>query len=224
MKLSVLCAVRPNSDLLAHFIIGFFDSISDETNTELLMMLNQEDEWNKRVARFFGDKVKFFYENLGKGRWGHHLYLNELMSHADGDWVVLMCEDFEFLVDGWDNYLREHITSHGFDGKRIYAVLPRFPHSIGNVCQVLSRGYIDVVGNVLSGHYSVDSWVNTVLDGFPDDRKSSLTDVILFDDYTHTTPKRAMESHTKPIGCSRFSRGDVQAQVVKMKNAIAGEK
>jgi hypothetical protein len=189
MKLSILCPSRPNSEYLSHFLFSVFTKTQHIRETEVLVMLNKKEKWNLELVKFFEGKVSFFYEDSGLGRWGLHQYYNTLVKHAVGDWIALMCEDFDIVMDGWDEFMYRSAAEKCRDPYKINVLLPRFVGSIGNVCQVLSRGYVEAVGGNLSEHSSIDSWINAILDRFPENRKMECQQVML-DDYTHTVPSK----------------------------------
>lgn len=181
-RISVLCASRPNSSYLANFIMGYFNTMKDTGNIELLVMLNKHDKWNKHVVKYFDGRVKFFYEDSPHGRFDLHTYYTELLKHANGDWIMLACEDWDFLMDGWDNYIREVASSKGADSSKVWGMVPRFSN-VGSVCQIMSRGYVNAVGGVLGHHYAIDSWINTVF-GTMEERMVHF-EKDMFIDYTH---------------------------------------
>ena len=187
--ISVLCPVRPNSEYMEHFLIGFFASVHTVEDVELVMLLNEKDEWNRRAVKYFGDKVKFLFEGTTQGRSSLHGFYSTMLEHAKGDWIMLVCEDFDFKTEHWDNAtIRVCQSKHGLDPSKVYVMLPRVKVP-GNVCHVLSRGYVEAVGGVLSEHCAVDSWLNSVLDELPEDRKFVPEDLEILD-YTHTAPKK----------------------------------
>ena len=188
MKLAVLCPARPDSALLLHFIIRYLCMTKDHTNTELLVLMNQNDKWNEGIEQCFGNRVRFFRENWKMGRHGLHLYYRDLIQYTTAEWVALMCEDFDFVMHGWDEFVVEH-TKH-YDFMRPWIFYPRFTNT-GSVCQILSRGYINAIGPLLSEHCSIDSWINDVVEGSIRDRAIS-PDVKMLVDYTVGGPP-----HTK---------------------------
>lgn len=180
MKISVLCPARPNSALLAHFIIRYLHMTKDHVNTELLVLMNSYDSWNTGITQAFAGRVKFFYEDMKLGRFGLHRYYEELLKYTTADWVMLACEDFDWVMGDWDDFVRSHVQH--VDSSVPHVFYPRFTNT-GSVCQILSRGYINTVGTLLSHHGSVDSWINEVVEGSINDRTIS-PDVKMLVDYT----------------------------------------
>jgi hypothetical protein len=218
MKLAVLCPARPNSALLSHFIVRFLYMTKDHGSTELLVLMNSRDNWNVGIEQAFVGRVKFFYEDFGLGRQGLHKYYEELMKHTDADWVALMCEDFDFVMGNWDEFIRSSVKD--VDSNKSYVFYPRFTNT-GSVCQVLSRGYINTVGNLISEHCSVDSWVNDVVEGALCDRTIS-PDVKMLVDYTVGGPPHA-EIATSNVPCVGYGddtmRSGRERQIIMLKGA-----
>lgn len=161
MKIAVLCPARPNSALLAHFIISFFNKIKCiRVSTSLRIMMNANDTWNDGVDDVFDDfDITFIREDYRMGRQGLHVYYNELASLEDADWYMLACEDMDFIMDGWDVWMREQLET--IDSSKPYVFWPRFDNT-GAVCPVVSHGYLKAVNGRLSEHWSVDSWIGHV--------------------------------------------------------------
>ena len=216
MKLAVLCPSRPNSSLLAHYIVRYLYMTKDHANTELLVLLNSQDRWNTGLEDAFNGRVRFFYEDLRLGRQGLHLYYKELLNYTNADWVALMCEDFDFVMGGWDDFIRQHTA--GINHEKPYVFYPKFTNT-GSVCQVLSRGYINVVGNLLSEHCSIDSWINEVVEGSLGDRVIS-PDIKMLVDYTVGGAPHAVEatSNTPCTGYQDEAMKQARARHIKLLN------
>lgn len=183
MKLSLLCPSRENSSFLSHFVSNFLFTRT-RSDVELLVMMDERDTWNRGFVACTEQKVRYFKDGSGKGRWGLNEYYNKLLAETSADWVMLVCDDFEFILDKWDEYLISGLEAdHKWDPSRVYACCPRV-RIIGSVCHVISRGYINAIGGVLSHHWAVDSWMNQVLEKLPPDRIWN-TPVEVFDDYSH---------------------------------------
>ena len=140
MNMTVLCPVRKNSVYLSHFLLDFWGSQNGNNalHIDLIVMLNKEDVWNKRLVKVWGDHpvfhTKFMCEDSGKGRFGLHEYYNEMAKTVPCvDWLMLVCEDFDFVMDDWDSFLLDMIINKGMDPQKINVILPRMKGSVGNV-------------------------------------------------------------------------------------------
>jgi hypothetical protein len=160
MKISVLCPARPNSALLAHLVVRFLSTVKNHEDVNLIVMMNVADKWNKNIKRAFPQRnVLFVEEDFKLGRQGLHVYYNELAKLTNAEWLMMVCEDHDWVMDEWDQFMLDHLKS--VDCMKPNIFYPRFTN-IGAVCPVLSRGYVNAVGGNLSAHYSFDSWINEV--------------------------------------------------------------
>ncbi len=184
MKISVLVLARRRSRFLATYLYNFLTKTKDLENTELLVMASENDDWNEDVFNYYKDfpNIKFFFEDRKLGRAGRHIFFNELAEKASGDWILHTCDDQRFIMDGWDNYLREMIVAGGIDSNKVHMILPKFDN-IGHVDHMISRGYLNAAGRV-GGYGNIDSWINGVRDSLPPDRVHFTPDELMHD-FTH---------------------------------------
>ena len=163
MKLSVLVASRKNSKFLAKFLFNFLEKTQlPPEEIEIFVMVSKQDDWNQELIKFVTRfcPIKFCFEDKKLGRSGLHLYYNEMLTETTGDWVIYFCDDHYIVRQGWDEYLMNFVDSCKLDPKRIYQVVPTWDNS-GSMNQMLSRGYIDTLGNI--GRYgNIDSYNNHV--------------------------------------------------------------
>lgn len=208
-KISVLVSARKDSKYLAKFLFGYFLNTFDTTNTELLIITNVHDTWNKELIDYFNDTedITFKQENYELGRAGLHVYFNDLLQDADGDWVIYFCEDHFITMPKWDEYIRQVInggsrgikgepTKQKLDPKLPYCIVPKFDN-VGAMNQILSRGYIKAIGD-MGKHGWIDSYINDVNHAafgvnVNDDKTLLNKHVILMDDpiahdFTHDIP------------------------------------
>lgn len=101
------------------------------------------------MARSGVDWISDFPERHGYANL--HLYLNELATHAAGDWLMLWNDDSFMRSQGWDTIVR------GYDDQDVI-LDPQTDH--GNemlLFPIIPVRYVDLVGHVsLSNH--CDSW------------------------------------------------------------------
>jgi len=208
-KISVLVSARKNSKFLAKFLMGYFGRTDNQTDTEILVMLNAEDTWNADLAHYFWDRslVRFYSEDHKLGRAGLHQYFNDLLQHASGDWIVYFCEDHYITLPGWDTYVRRVIAgltvdgdAHGkkfpLDPNDIWVLVPQFDNA-GSMNHIVSRGFINALGDKIGNHGWIDSYINDLMREFPD-RVIRLDDVT-FHDFTHDQPNPMSDAHHQAV-------------------------
>lgn len=208
---SILIAARKNSKYLAKFLFGLYENTSNIDDCQVLVMLNKHDTWNKELVEYFSwaEDIEFFYEDLGLGRTGLHLYFNTLLKHAIGDWVVYWCEDHQIILPGWDKVVIEKIDRLKLDPNQVWCLIPKFDN-VGAMNQILSRGYIKAMGGILSRHGNLDSYINDVNEqafGEVTNRRTNykLGDRILrFDeemahDFSHDIPSPMHDSYLQSV-------------------------
>lgn len=226
--ISVLVAARKNSKYLAKFLFGYFQNTIDTRNTEILVILNADDTWNKElVAHFTPLGVKFSTEDYKLGRAGLAIYFDDLYKKSTGEWVIYFCEDHFIIEYGWDRTVRQLIrgtlnaekgspdqpdvlqnTLGALDPKKIWCLVPKFDNA-GSMNQILSRPYIDTMGTI-SRHGNLDSYINDVnTEVFGDtairrpnyksgDRVIRF-DKALFHDFTHDRPTPMDDAHLQSV-------------------------
>lgn len=159
-KISVLIASRKNSKFLAKFLHALLNNTEHIEDLEILCMYSEQDTWNKDLIENFAGIVQFFQEDYKLGRSGLHRYFNEMLKHASGDWVIYFCDDHCIVSRGWDKYLLDFAAERNLDPQKIYSIVPAWDNT-GAMNQMLSRGYINAVGNI--GRFgNIDSYNNHV--------------------------------------------------------------
>ena len=200
MKIAVLVAARKNSKYLAKFLMGYFQRTAQPDNTEILVMYNEGDTWNKELIDYFErtKEVTFVSEDYQLGRAGLHRYFNELLRNAgDPDWVVYFCEDHFITMDCWDDYVRKIVAEKQLDPNKVWVICPKFGN-VGTMNHIVSRGFIKAMGDVLGQHGWIDSYINDVLARIPQDRIIKPDDD-LFHDFTHDKPSPMDDSHLQSV-------------------------
>lgn len=183
MKISVLTLARKRSRFLSHFIFNFLNTTADYKNTELLVMASANDDWNEDLFKFFATRpkypIKFFFEDRKLGKYGRHLFFNELAQSASGDWLLHTCDDQIFIHQGWDNYIRSMIRTKGITPDKAHMIIPSFDNT-GDVDQMVSRGFVNILGRI-GGYGNIDSWLNEVREVMPADRVHKTPDNLMRD-------------------------------------------
>jgi len=211
-SISVLVSARRNSKYLAKFLFGFFERTADWRNMEILVMLNEHDDWNRELVDFFMPfGVRFFHENEQLGRAGLHEYFNKLYLPATGAWIVYFCEDHFITKDGWDREIRSMIKGWRGDGDTVgkkfpldpnepWVLVPKFDN-VGAMNHVLSHGFIKALGNKLGRHGWIDSYINDLAAVMPD--RVIRFDEPFFHDFTHDQPNPMSEAHVQSVSTKK---------------------
>lgn len=229
VTLSVICASRPKSPFLKGFIESFLETTQDAAHTELWIMhpFSGGPELSAMLHWAEQGNIHFVEENYGYGRYGHHIYLNELAKKATGDWVLELCEDMLFLTSSWDTWLRAQAEFYG--PHQVRMLVPHFKPMEGAMAHLVSRGYLDVAGE-FAGCWSVDTWVNMLFEKACLDRAHEAKGVWFYD-ATHDPEKAAFfaKGPTQPrsgvVMLPGWDAPEVQAAfwaaVARVKDAIA---
>lgn len=172
IKISVLSLARRRSRFLSHFLFNYCTMTKDLENTNLFVMANAKDDYNKDVFKFFEVhseyNIKFLFEDSGLGVYGRHIFFNDLVKNTDGDWIFHTCDDQMFIYEAWDNYLRDYIINKNIDSSKINIIVPAFENA-GTVDHIVSRSYINILGK-LGGFGNIDSFINRILEAIPQNR------------------------------------------------------
>lgn len=196
-KISVLIAARKNSKYLAKFLHGYFARTADQSQVQVLVMLNKNDTWNRELVENYSGFVQFFYEDEGLGRAGLHEYFNELYKYATGEWYIYFCEDHFIIQQDWDQYMLGKIEEWNLNFREPWCLVPKFDN-VGAMNHVLSLGWIDALGGKLGKHGWIDSYINGV-----NHKNKVLRDrvkrfnVESFHDFTHDRPSPMDDAHTQ---------------------------
>ena len=208
--ISVLLAARKDSKYLAKFLMGYLENTVDSLDVELLVMMHEEDTWNKELVEYLtaNEDIMFFTENKGLGRNGLHVYYNDLLPFTSGNWIVYFCEDHFITLKGWDAYVRQIIAggsrslkvtefeeSEPLNPTEPWCIVPKF-ENVGAMNQIVSKGYIKAMGGYLGRHGNIDSYLNDVNRLLPQERIIKMDDPAFYD-FTHDSPSPLDDVHTK---------------------------
>ena len=188
-----LLSSRKNSKYLAHFL-HTYKSVT--TRAPLLTTYSAQDTWNTAMIEqmYEPEKMEFFSEDRGLGRRGLHLYYEAMVPRAlelGADWVAYFCEDHRIITHGWDIVCEQYLRN--IDPSKPAVAVPGW-FNTGSVSHILSRGYIEALGNRLGCHGNIDSAINHTMEnvkGLP-----IVTLPRMFWDYTADTPSQLDDSRT----------------------------
>ncbi len=161
--ISVLIPSYRNPTGLADCLASILRTVSDTRNIEILIRIDNDDpksleykcleEFNKRAfnpnwnIKFIESKVKERgYENL-------HLFVNELASQANGDWLMLLTDDSIIRSKNWDLEINKYYP-------RDLVVLNPCGQGL-NLFPIVAYSVYDILGHIsLNSHY--DTWISSV--------------------------------------------------------------
>lgn len=194
MMLSLLVSARKNSKFLSKLIFSYLSKTKNLDQTEMLIMISEEDTWNTDLLKFvtgiYGDRIRVFREHYGMGRNGLHRYFNELAAKSTGDWLWYFCDDHDIIMQDYDWFIKSLVDLHQMNPHKIYQIIPRCQNS-GSIAHILSRGWFDVAGD-LGKHGNIDSYINYVSFWLPEHRIFRPDDYVIIDytvDPTIMTPE-----------------------------------
>lgn len=198
--ISAIVSARKDSKFLAKFIFGWLMNTRDWGKSELIVVYNEHDTWNRELIEFYKGMhhvfgIKFVAENKGLGRAGLHEYFHEGLKLARGKWVIYFCEDHFITRKNWDGYIAQIVDA--IDPEKIYVLTPKFDN-VGPMNHIVSRGWIDALGGVIGRHGWIDSYLNDVRSGLPKDRVILLNEVT-FHDFTHDQPNPMSEAANQSV-------------------------
>lgn len=235
--ISVLVSARRNSKYLAKFLFGLKARTRNAANIEVLVMMNEHDDWNNELVQHFdgfigphGTAYKFYRENMQLGRAGLHEYFNELVKHSQGDWLIYFCEDHFIIADNWDVIVKQFIEARRLDADKPWCIIPKFDN-VGSVNHIVSRGWVNALGGKIGRHGWIDSYLNDMREELP--HLFVRMDAPLFHDFTHDVPNPMSDAHLQsgstdkgkmlPAYDSPQTAMKLQEDIEKIKRAIAKE-
>ena len=194
-------------------------------------MASEGDEFNADLFKFFEETaeiypVKIFFENKKLGKYGRHIFFNELVKKATGDWILHTCDDQRFTMDEWDLYLRNYIIKEKIDSSKIHIINPLF-NNTGWVDQMVSKPYLNVLGR-LGGYGNIDSWFGNIMENLKETDRvhvtpdSLMTDLTLYPEIY--TPEYMQGDISEGVKLPRWDtpnvQDDLKSEIEKLKGAL----
>jgi hypothetical protein len=107
---SVLLPTRGRPEALIESVTSLFETAGDDKSFEVLYAVDTDDEGTLEVMlsdllRTGTDQVKVYPERHGYANL--HEYINGLVPHARGQWLMLWNDDAIMQTYGWDWRIRE---------------------------------------------------------------------------------------------------------------------
>lgn len=159
MSVSILCPTRGRPALLEASIRSLF-ALSDRKvpDIQVLLAVDQDDVDTHPVADRLGDVVRMHWPRKGYLRL--HEYVNDLVPHAEGDWLFLWNDDARMESFGWDRIVSRQAP---------YGVLdPRTNHPPQHdglmTFPIVHRTLVDTLG-WFSRSPHCDTYIQYVADG-----------------------------------------------------------
>lgn len=172
--LSLLVITHPFQMELAN---RFWNSIKETTKKwELLDIVVKVDDDDPEMLAFWKDKPRTHIVVM-PGKWrrtGIAVYLNELCRRASGDFLFTASFWLISKTPGWETIFEEEYIAPRRD--KIWSGQPYIP-GCGAEYPSISRAWFETTGH-FGFSYSTDSYVNTVGECLPGDRRIPITNVV----------------------------------------------
>lgn len=180
--ISMLIASRKNDKFLSKMLFSIMTKTKDFKNIEVLVMASRADEWNMDLFEYFGDRVKFYFEEHNYGNRGLHIYFNDLAAVSSGDYLWYLCSDHDILLKDYDEFILDYIKEKELSKDKIWGIVPGM-RDCGPVSHIISRKFYEVVGRIAESD-KIDSWYNDILYRLPEDRLHVMSGTQVMTDYT----------------------------------------
>lgn len=151
MKISVMIPTRLRPYYLVDSIKSLLDSFSQDNQIEILVRFDDDDldSLEKVKQRIDDNRIKYFIgPRLGLN--GMHIYLNELISKSDGDWLMAISDNILMQTKNWDKEIEK------YNGKIVFIIL-----SFG-IYHIVPRKVIEILDGDLYRETFCDSHINEI--------------------------------------------------------------
>ena len=167
MLISFVLPTRGRKEMFIESIDSLFNTCSDTLSFEVLADDDEDDEEtysalqdyysNKNNIYFFPFKERQYYR-------GFHNYINFLVKHSHGDWLIIWNDDIVMRSFCWDKVIKE------YEGK--FVCLNPLVSNMTHYCRDIDYPHFNLAPIIpktwcqITGHYAlspaVDSWVGDV--------------------------------------------------------------
>lgn len=159
---SVMFPTRGRPASLERSLKTLLDRTADVSSIEILLAVDRDDQPTidhcLTVIKPWLESIGCQYKFLQFDRQGYsqlHRYLNELVRHANGDWLFFYNDDAVMETVDWDNIIRENGTEFCLlraetNHEHPYAIFPIIP-----------REWVEITGH-FSQHQLNDAWVSQI--------------------------------------------------------------
>lgn len=131
MLVSILLPTRKRVDRLIKSVNSFYATARIKDRFDIHLKIDDDDDETQSVE-FNGPKVIKHVSPRGNGWKDFNLWIGDMASQADGEWVWMWNDDCIIETENWDDMLKE-VPTHG------YIVQPR-THRLGHSCYVNHEG------------------------------------------------------------------------------------
>lgn len=128
------------------FVLGVDD---DDTDTQEYIKDSLMEKLNSRGVTF----TALEFERLGYHRL--HDYLNAMVKHATGDWLIFYNDDAAMRTQGWDQEIRR------YDGQFKCLAFDTHNHHPYSIWPIVPRAWIEHLGTV-SNHHMFDAVISQI--------------------------------------------------------------
>lgn len=162
--------------------------------TEFLIMVNEEDDWNRETIEFFQAYMKTVEFLIGfapvlefvripanKDPYlGDGYVINQLATLSRGEWILPMRASQVIRTREWDERLIELVEGSGLNSASVATIkmdVQGVPEQKTGVAFLVSRGYYDSLGHVTK-HAIAEDYIALLVDKIGDPNRSQFLDDI----------------------------------------------
>jgi len=195
-RISVLIdATGEGSLYLSRTIMGLLARTNTKRlTTEFLIMVNEEDDWNRETIEFFQAYMKTIEFLIGfapvlefvripenKDPYlGDGYVINQLATLSRGEWILPMRASQVIRTAQWDERLIELVEGTDSNSARVSTIkmdVQGVPDQKTGVAFAVSRGWYDSLGHVVK-HAIAEDYIALVVDKIGDPNRSLYLDDI----------------------------------------------
>lgn len=179
--------------------------------TEFLIMVNEEDDWNRETIEFFQAYMKtvefligfapvleFVRIPVNKDPFlGDGYVINQLAKLSRGEWILPMRASQVIRTKEWDERLIELVEGHDINSATVATIkmdVQGVPEQSTGIAFAVSRGWYDALGFVTS-HAIAEDYIAMFIDEIGDPSRSLFLDDIEIIDPEWGSIERIMPSH-----------------------------
>ena len=161
-KITILIPTRKRPERLDKAISCLVGLAEIKENLEFIIGVDSDDDETKQYitetleSKLTANQISFValeFERLGYHRL--HDYLNAMVKHATGDWLIFYNDDAAMRTQGWDQEIRR------YDGQFKCLAFDTHNHHPYSIWPIVPRAWIEHLGTV-SNHHMFDAVISQI--------------------------------------------------------------
>lgn len=161
-KISILIPTRKRPQRLESAIMSLVDLAESPKNLEFILGIDNDDTDTQQYVKDSliekldskgVDVTALGFERLGYHRL--HDYLNAMVKHATGDWVIFLNDDAVMKSKFWDQQIRH------YDGQFKCLAFDTHNHHPYSIWPIIPREWVEYLG-VVSNHHMFDAVISQI--------------------------------------------------------------